>query len=73
MNLLNFLYEKDPTLFTDNSSRSLVDDLYGSQPETERVRLLHQPQVSGILLPLLQGRAERQATELDRQGRPARL
>lgn len=49
-------------------SRTLVDDLHRGQPKALRLRLLPRPEASGILLPLLQGRTERQTQLLASQG-----
>ena len=54
-------------------NRAMVNHLHGSEPETQRLRLLHQPQISRLLLSLLQGRPARQAHELACQGHPERL
>lgn len=55
------------------AGRALVDDVHGGKPEAVGVRVLHQPQVPGILLPVLQGGPERVAAELAGQGDPAGL
>lgn len=44
--------------------RKLAEDIYGGQPEAIRVRILHQPQVCRLLLPLLQSRRTCEAPQL---------
>ena len=53
--------------------RAMANHLHGSQPQAFRVRVLHQPQVSRLLLSLLQGRAARTAAALACQSDPGRF
>jgi hypothetical protein len=58
---------------TNFLSRAMVNHLHGSQSQTQRLCLLHQPEVPRLLLPLLQGRPACQIDELARQSHSQRI
>lgn len=50
---LSVLTQDGVPLLTQSPNRTMVNDLHGSQPQTLHVRLLPQPQVPWLLLPVL--------------------
>jgi len=57
-------------ILTYTFHRTMAHDLYRSQSPTQHVRLLPQPEVPGLLLPVLQSRAERSPRQLASEGHP---
>ncbi len=55
------------------SPRAMVNDLHRGQPETQRLCLLHQPQISRLFLSVLQGGPACQVDELACQGYSERI
>ena len=54
----------------DFNPRTMANHLHGGEPQALHVRLLPQRQIPGLLLPVLQSRAERPPEQLARQGHP---